>query len=437
MIITVIALTTHELLFARFRRQRGSLQFLDGTRHDCDSPAALAEVLASQAPVYRGSDRFVLVLPPEQLFSRELELPLTDRKKLREVLPLELKGETALESDRLLFDACTLADGRVLALWTRQAPLTELLGQLTELGLEPAIVTVSPTAWHRLVPAGEGTVALWDGSSLAVFQGGRLLAARALNPAEPAADLDRTLAVLELTREVRPERLMGLGLYQSAGAGTPAMPVTPLPVAGELSGAFAGDEQTARELAAVFAVASEASRDTAVDFRRGPLAYTRGRELLRRKLRLTALLAGIFVLLVFAEAGVRWYLVKRDLASVDASIRTIYREVFPKRAKAVDEVAELRAEIKRLAGSSNPAGGLAVLKRLAEAKGDDITGLYDVEVDGEQVRVKGEARSAQAVNDFKARMAARLGSVEVGEIKSKPDGSVSFALRGSGKEAGK
>lgn len=435
--ITVIALASHELLFARFSRQRGSLLFLDGTRHDYDSPTALAAVLASQAPVYRGSDRLVLVLPPEQLFSRELELPLTDRKKLREILPLELKGETALESDRLLFDACTLTDGRVLALWTRLAPLADLLGQLTELGLEPAIVTASPTAWHRLVPAGEGTVALWDGSSLAVFQEGRLLTTRDVNPADPLADLDRTLAVLELTREVRPQQLFGHGRYLQAGTDSATVPASPLPVAGELAAAFAGDEQTARELAAVFAVASEASRDTAVDFRRGPLTYTRGREQLQRKLRLTALLAGIFVLLVFVETGVRWYLAKRDLTSLDASILTIYREVFPKRAKAVDEVAELRAEIKRLAGSSAPTGGLATLKQLAEAKTDDITGLYEVELDGEQVRVKGEARSAQAVNDFKARMGARLSGVEVSEIKSKPDGSVSFALRGSGKEVAK
>ena len=94
-----------------------------------------------------------------------------------------------LSATGLLFDACALTDGRVLALWTRLAPLADLLGQLTELGLEPAIVTASPTAWHRLVPAGEGTVALWDGSSLAVFQEGRLLTTRDVNPADPLAGL--------------------------------------------------------------------------------------------------------------------------------------------------------------------------------------------------------------------------------------------------------
>jgi general secretion pathway protein L len=123
--------------------------------------------------------------------------------------------------------------------------------------------------------------------------------------------------------------------------------------------------------------------------------------------------------------------------SLNNSIRSIYREVFPTRKKAVDEVAELRSEIKRLGSGKTASNVLAVLTKLAGAKGDDIFGIFEAEVEGNQVRLKGDGRTIQAVNDFKARTADALSNAEVGEIKSRPDGSVSFVLRGTVKEGNK
>src|SRR6185369_6711191 len=108
------------------------------------------------------------------------------------------------------------------------------------------------------------------------------------------------------------------------------------------------------------------------------------------------------IILVFAEAGVRYFIVQRDLSSLDGSIRAIYKEVFPTRKKPVDEVAELKAEIKRL-GATGSEGILAILKKLADAKGDDPREIYEVEFDGSQITGKGYDRSAQGVNEFKAK----------------------------------
>jgi general secretion pathway protein L len=172
--------------------------------------------------------------------------------------------------------------------------------------------------------------------------------------------------------------------------------------------------------------------------RRGELAYTAGREKLRRKLRLTACLAAALILLLVAEVGLRYYLVTRDLNSLDNSIRTIFRQVFPSRKKSADEVAELRSEIKRLGGgAASGQSVLPVLKKLAELKGSDITGFYETEIEGGQLRLKGDARSVQAVNEFRTRAAAAFTGAEVGEIKSRPDGSVSFVFRATAKEEGK
>jgi general secretion pathway protein L len=115
---------------------------------------------------------------------------------------------------------------------------------------------------------------------------------------------------------------------------------------------------------------------------------------------------------------------------LNASIREIYKEVFPTRAKAVDEVSELKAEIKKL-GATGSEGVLSVLKKLTYAKGDDPREIYEVDFDGIQVTGRGYDRSSQGVSDFKSKSALQFGNFEVSEIKSRPDGSVSFAFRGN------
>jgi general secretion pathway protein L len=177
-------------------------------------------------------------------------------------------------------------------------------------------------------------------------------------------------------------------------------------------------------------VAAAVAEGSAVNLRRGALAYTAGHEKLYRKLRLTVGLAALVALLLLGESGVRFAMAKRDLASLDASIKGMYQEVFPGRKKAVDEVGELRAEIRKLEGAKISSNTLKVLKDLAEAKGDTVNGIYETELDGQEVRLKGEARSFQAANDFKARAGKLFEGAELSDTKSKPDGSVSFAFRG-------
>ena len=99
-------------------------------------------------------------------------------------------------------------------------------------------------------------------------------------------------------------------------------------------------------------------------------------------------------------------------------------------AHVVDEVGELRAEIRKLSGTRTSSNLLKLLKDLALAKGDEVSAIYETELDGPEVRLKGEARSFQAANDFKGRAGKLFDGAEVSEIKSRPDGSVSFSLRG-------
>jgi general secretion pathway protein L len=280
-------------------------------------------------------------------------------------------------------------------------------------------------------------VAITDGEGLAVYQGTAPCFFRSLDPAAAREQIQQSLAALEIGAGIRVERVLFHGRFgQQDCAGLTPVPVE-LELHGGLAAAFGTDTKAALDLAGAYAAAYAAAFGEPVNFRTGPLAYTRNRDRFRRKLRLTAILAAAVVLLLFAELGVRYFLVKKDLASLDGSIRTIYSSVFPNRKKAVDEVAELRSEIKRLNMGSAGSSALETMKQIALAKGDDISAVYELEIDGNQVRGKGDARSAQAATEFKTRTAKFLSGVEVSEIKSRPDGSVGFSFRATGKEGAK
>ena len=215
----------------------------------------------------------------------------------------------------------------------------------------------------------------------------------------------------------------------------------PLPVATPevpqgLGHLFKNDE-TFRQLAGLYAVARAGSAGTLPDFRKGELAWTAGDAKLRRKLLLTGILATVVITLLFVSKTLQYRASVADIASLNKSISAIYREVFPTRAKAVDEVSEIKAEIKKLAGVESSSDHLDVLKKVVEAKGSTINGLYEAEVEGRNLRIKGDARTAQAVNEFKAAIAPLLATSELGEVKSRPDGMVGFSLTGTLKEGSK
>jgi general secretion pathway protein L len=238
--------------------------------------------------------------------------------------------------------------------------------------------------------------------------------------------MDRSISAFELATTLTVQNRLYVGTAREGGGSCSQ----------ELVDAFAGDGAAAQDLAGTYSVASAFMAGDVVNFRYGDLAYTRGERELLKRLRLTALLALVLVLLLFSETGVRYLLMSRDIATLDRSIGSIYREIFPSRKKSVDPVGEVRAEIRRLGQDGSGHKVLPVLKTLAELKGSDISGLYEIEIDGANVRLKGDAKSVQAANEFKTRSSAFFTNAEVSELKTRGDGGVSFVFRGVAGEVG-
>lgn len=421
MIIQVIQLTATEVTGARFRKSGTEPIPLSGFSLPWDSEEELVELLREQCPPASEDIRTILALPPALVTLRELSLPISDRRKIRAVLPLELAGETALESPALLCDAIPLASGTLLAGWLGRDALEPLLDRFRQAGMDPEVVTVACLHWHLLLPAqgtaiGPETAAvLYDDTALLAIRGGVPLFCRHL--VSSGATVEQTLTTLELTHNLQ--------ITQRFRLGASALPAV------LTLGTISGDMKPDALLSPLAVALAYCSAEPVFNLRTGPLAWTGRSSQLLRTFRVPLLLAALLLVLLFAELGTRWYLLSADLNSLDRSIGKIYREVFPTRKKPVDESAELKAEIRRLESSGSSLQTLAFLKLLADAKGDGVSGLTEVELDEARFMVKGDARSSADVTSFRQRLGDREWNVDQPELTTRPNGTVLFTLRGS------
>jgi len=117
MIIQVIQLAANEVTCARFRRNGKEPVPIGGFRLRWNNHDELGMILKEQCPLESEEVRTVLAIPPDLVMLREINLPITDPRKIRAVLPLELAGEIAAETSSLVCDAFPLANGNLLAGW--------------------------------------------------------------------------------------------------------------------------------------------------------------------------------------------------------------------------------------------------------------------------------------------------------------------------------
>lgn len=417
--VLVIQITGADLVLARFSVNRQRLSFLHGFRRAMPDDGSLAPLLESSGPRQAG-ERVILSLPSALAHGRELSIPISDRRKLREILPLELAGEIACDAGELVFDALPAGEGRALAVWCRKSDVGRLVADLALCGLEPEVVTTAHLHWNLLLPASAALTAVTDGAALFIGDHKAPLMVRHLSPGDFRQETERSVAAFELAGGGQVQTRLLIGAVKEHTAS----------LSQELSDAFSGDSAAALDLASAYGVARAFVAGQLVNFRTGDLSYTRRERELFKRLRITSLLALILVALLFGELAVRYWLASRDIDSLDRSIGSIYREIFPSRTRPVEPVGEVRAELRRM-GQDGPAHKvLPLLKGVAELKGVDIAGFYEIEIDGGSVRLKGDARSAQSAYDFKARSASLFTNPEVSELKSRSDGGISFVFRG-------
>ncbi len=433
----IVQIAEKQVKAARFGASGRRWSLAGSSSFDLDDQQGLPEVATKIAESVIGSPRVILCLQTSLFAQRDVELPLKDLRKVREIMPTHLQGELALPQEEVIFDVLASGDGRYMAFWVKRSHVEHAISLFKNAGLEPAIVTSAAFAWPFL-PEIPANCAVSDGTALALLDGGRLSYLRDFGDSDRSQKLFSTLSALEYSEIRLPEQMLvfGQNFEVPQVADGLKIKVARLEQPEELATIFSNSDSF-NQLVGMYAVARACQSGALPDFRRGELAWTAGDVKLRKKLLLTAILAGIIILLLFGFKILQYRQVSSDMTSLNNSILKIYREVFPGRTKAVDELAEIKGEIRKLGGASNASGILDILKKVADAKGSTINGLYELELEGRTVSAKGDARSAQAVNDFKAALMPMMTAVDLGEVKSRPDGTVTFSMTATLKEDNK
>ena len=431
----IIHIDERQVTAARFAISGKSALLGGAASFALDEGTTLNTVAAQISDGISGSPRVVLCLPPTLFAQRVVELPLNDLRKVREILPAHLQGDIALPAEDAVFDALPGAKGSFLALWAKRSEISAAIEVFREAGCEPQIVSSTPFGWQHL-PGISGDCAICDGTAIGMIRDGRLAFVRALSGSELKRQLGATVSALEMSGTPMPARLYVYGEHAGSLLSADGLPLTieALELPPDLAAMFRTGK-TFQQLAGLYAVARACHAGALPDFRRGDLAWTAGDARLRRKLVLTSLLTAAVMILLFVTKGLQYRAARADIASLNGSISSIYREIFPTRAKAVDELSEVKGEIRKLSGSEGGGSVLDVLRQVSEAKGTSINGLFEAEVEGRSLRIKGDARSSQAVGEFKTALSGLMTAIDLGEIKSRPDGTVSFSLSGTLKEA--
>lgn len=429
MIIQIIEITEGQITSARFRKKGEQLLPVSGLRLEWPDGTSISQVLDGTLPPADQGVRTILSIPPRLLTLRSLQLPIEDRKKLRSVLPLELAADSLDDSLPLVADGITISPGCQLAGWIRLQPLQDLLAELQKVGLDPEVITCGPLCWQNLSGELTGSTVFLRHDAMVVAEEGGLQFCRMMDTSDSQL-LERTLSTLKVSDSISPVNRYWLDRPQNV-----AEKGAPLPT--ELTTLEGSGDLPPAALLSPLAMARGYLKGDIFNLRSGSLAWKGGHSQLLRQYRWPLLLAVVTLLLLFGELGLRWYLLQQDLNSINRSVAEIYKGIFPGRGKAVDEVGEVKSEIRRLESGGKGVELLRFMQLLAESKGDQLNGLSELEYDGEHFRLKGDAASQKGVTELQQRLAAASFETESPEISSRNDGSILFTIRGSSKGGGR
>src|SRR6185369_7746091 len=169
----IIQVEEKRVTAARFGLSGRSATLAGAASFPLSEEQGLPEVAAQIGAGVTGSPRVVLCLEAALFAQRSVELPLTDLRKVREVLPAHLQGETVLPVEEAVFEAIPAGGGGYLALWAKRADIANAISIFKEAGVEPQIVTSAPFAWGFLPGVGIDC-AVSDGCALGLIAGGSL-----------------------------------------------------------------------------------------------------------------------------------------------------------------------------------------------------------------------------------------------------------------------
>jgi general secretion pathway protein L len=394
---------------------------------------------------------------------RNLSMPFTDSRKIRQTIGFELETMMASTVDKHIIDFIEVGrsgpETELIAASVRREYIGAHLDIFAELGIEPEVLDIRNVSLANQIILQENNppngILLYLGSqscSFVLFLDRRIVLMRqlpfsgkglaaAVSQAAKGENADRfdsqdfaaglaslcgtinlTLRVFQVEKgtELRPEKVFLTG----AGGLVPAIAETlanelGIPVSLLNLRQMAGNIQLAQEVAsnynpqlmdvALSLAVRESKKAKGFNFRREEFQVTTGFVKLRKELVHAAIYLTIILVLFFVNLGVGYHDLKKRTANLDNQIAGILTRTFPEITTIVDPVHQMKTKISELKEISGAAPGLGTQRTVLEIL-NDISGRIPAElelqvdrmvVDQDGVQIRGTTDTFNTVDAIK------------------------------------
>lgn len=386
-----------------------------------------------------GSD-CVAGLPDHLVSYRNLSLPFTDDRKIRQVLPLELEGSLPFPVDQVVMDFYPLRAGdqtELTAAVLDGEALAHSLALLEAAAMTPEIVSAGGFSLAFCLSergeAGEqqllidigtrhGQVTLLMAGKIRLFypfRTGEIVTADDIQ-----VHVERALAAFEAQspEDFIPERVLVSGVaaadpvWQAELANALDIPVEGLDLRRRIPGlvmdaAADGWDPFRFDRALALALAGTSGK-AGLNFRRGAFAPRRKWAEHRKTLIRLGVLALVVLVLGAVDIGLDVYFMNQRRSALDAEITAVFKSTFPEVTRIVDPLQQMRvklADLKKTLFLPGDAGGALLNIDILNALSTLIPPETDVELTQlvmgpENVLISGNTNTFNTVDDIKNRL---------------------------------
>ncbi|GBD95471.1 MAG TPA: hypothetical protein ENG83_02630 [Nitrospirae bacterium] len=219
-----------------------------------------------------------------------------------------------------------------------------------------------------------------------------------------------------------------IDLFSSAGLDPKVMTSLDLRLSGGKIESLLEETTSSAEIRAE--AAGEEILNPSINLRQDEQAYTGDIEKLKKKLRVTTVLALILLLILGAAVTLRLVTAQKEHESLTKQMHVIYRNVFPEDKKIIDIERQFRGNLKKLKGKKAALAGirtLDILRDIALHKHKNIT-LREFSADGKNIIIKGAAKSFEDVESLKNSLAPVFRGVKVTDSSATADKKINFTI---------
>jgi type II secretory pathway component PulL len=298
-----------------------------------------------------------LSLPLSSLNFRVIDLPFSDKDRIREILPFELDGMVLGGSEKVVFDDIIIGKAndkyQVLAVYIEKNIISKILERLKSYNIDPEFIT-----------------SLELKNELKDFN-----LARLLTPS--LEDKDRIpLSIEEI--------------------------ITPT-----------------------------------INLRRYEFSYTRGIKKTRKSLKVTAVLAILFAIILAADLVLKIVSTRQEIASLKSDMRRIYQGIFPGEKNITNGLYQLKSHMKELKNKEEFFIGVNPLNILLNLSQIDRGGVIfnEITTDRGNLTLKGEASSLSDIQQIKVKLERLFDDVNISDSKASTQGKMLFAITAREKRA--